>query len=49
MEEIASSFQAVGLPDGFHRAAAQIYSRLSGFKSAPAPPSLAEVTRQLAG
>lgn len=28
MEEIASTFEAVGLPDGFHRAAAEIFRRV---------------------
>jgi uncharacterized protein DUF1932 len=27
MEEIADTFAATGLPDGFHRAAAEIYRR----------------------
>jgi 3-hydroxyisobutyrate dehydrogenase-like beta-hydroxyacid dehydrogenase len=30
MSEIASSYAAAGLPDGFHRAAAEIYRRTSG-------------------
>jgi hypothetical protein len=30
MNEIASSYAEVGLPDGFHRAAAEIYRRASG-------------------
>lgn len=32
MAEIADTFAAAGLPDGFHRAAATVYSRLEGFK-----------------
>lgn len=32
MEEIAASFAAQGLPDGFHLAAAEIYRRLEQFK-----------------
>lgn len=32
MHEIADSFAAQDLPDGFHRAAAQVYERLAGFK-----------------
>jgi 3-hydroxyisobutyrate dehydrogenase-like beta-hydroxyacid dehydrogenase len=44
MEEIAAGFEAVGLPDGFHRAAADLYRKLEGFKSGDAPPSLSEVT-----
>jgi hypothetical protein len=27
MDEIAATFRAAGLPDGFHRAAAEIYAR----------------------
>ena len=43
MEEIAATFAAAGLPDGFHRAAADIYQRLAGYKDAGPPPPLAEV------
>jgi len=32
MEEIAASFTAQGLPDGFHLAAADVYGRLEAFK-----------------
>jgi 3-hydroxyisobutyrate dehydrogenase-like beta-hydroxyacid dehydrogenase len=32
MREIAASFEAVGLPGGFHRAAADVYERLAPFK-----------------
>ena len=35
MDEIASTFAAAGLPDGFHRAAGEIYERLRAFKDAP--------------
>jgi 3-hydroxyisobutyrate dehydrogenase-like beta-hydroxyacid dehydrogenase len=35
MQEIADSFAAVGLPDGFHRSAAEIYGRMHGFKGRP--------------
>jgi 3-hydroxyisobutyrate dehydrogenase-like beta-hydroxyacid dehydrogenase len=35
MEQIASTFDSVGIPDGFHLAAAEIYSRLSDFKDRP--------------
>jgi len=47
MEEIAASFAAAGLPDGFHLAAAEIYRRLEGFKDAGATPALGEVTAAL--
>jgi hypothetical protein len=32
MEEIASSLDGAGLPDGFHRAATEVYRRLSRFR-----------------
>jgi len=44
MEEIAASFEAAGLPSGFHLAAADIYRKLKGFKDGDAPPALGEVT-----
>ena len=47
MEEIAASFEAAGLPAGFHLAAADIYRRLEGFKDAAKPPALAEITAAL--
>ena len=47
MEEIAASFEAAGLPAGFHLAAADIYRRLEGFKDAAKAPTLAEVTAAL--
>ena len=37
MEEIAATFKSVGLPDGFHSAAAEIYMRLSDYKDSPLP------------
>lgn len=46
MEELAATFAAAGLPDGFHRAAAEIYRRLARYKDAP-PPPLAEVADAL--
>ncbi len=36
MEEIAATFAGSGLPDGFHLAAAAVFSRLAEFKDAPA-------------
>jgi len=44
MEEIAASFEAAGLPAGFHLAAADLYRRLEGFKDGTTAPALAEVT-----
>lgn len=35
MHEIADSFAAAGLPDGFHRAAGDSYGRMAGFKGRP--------------
>jgi len=46
MEEIAATYAAVGLPDGFHQAAAEIYRRMAIYKDGPTPP-LAEVLRAL--
>jgi 3-hydroxyisobutyrate dehydrogenase-like beta-hydroxyacid dehydrogenase len=47
MEEIAANFEAAGLPDGFHRAAAEVYRRLENFKDRATPPSMAEVTQAM--
>jgi len=47
MEEIAAAFAAAGLPDGFHRAAADVYQRLAAYKDAATPPALAEVAEAL--
>ena len=35
MDEIAATFAAAGLPDGFHRAAGEVYERLRALKDAP--------------
>ena len=47
MEEIAASFEALGLPGGFHHAAAEIYRRLESFKDAGKPPAMSEMTTVL--
>jgi 3-hydroxyisobutyrate dehydrogenase-like beta-hydroxyacid dehydrogenase len=47
MEEIAATFAEAGLPDGFHRAAADIYARLEGYQNAASPPALSDVTDSL--
>lgn len=47
MEQIAASFAAAGLPQGFHLAAADIFRRLEGFKEAKSPPALSDVTAML--
>jgi len=47
MEEIAATFASAGVPDGFQRAAAEIYRRLACYKDASAPPPLDELLRDL--
>jgi len=47
MREIAETFQEVGLPAEFHKAAAEIYGRMSNFKDAAEIPSLDAVLRAL--
>jgi hypothetical protein len=48
MEEIAATFQGLGLPPGFHQAAGQIYGQMAKFKDAPTTPQLDEVLGSLA-
>jgi 3-hydroxyisobutyrate dehydrogenase-like beta-hydroxyacid dehydrogenase len=47
MEEIAATYKAAGLPDGFHLAAAEVWRRLGSFKDVERPP-LADVLEVLA-
>ncbi|RPI92870.1 MAG: NAD(P)-dependent oxidoreductase [Chloroflexi bacterium] len=47
MEEIASTFREAGLPDGFHRAAAEIYHRMENFKGSDEAPPLNEILNAL--
>lgn len=47
MKEIASTFEAAGLPDGFHLAAYEIYDRISRFKGDESPPPVEEVLEAL--
>lgn len=47
MYEIASTFREAGLPDGFHKAAAEIYQRMARFKAMPEYPQLDEVLEAL--
>jgi 3-hydroxyisobutyrate dehydrogenase-like beta-hydroxyacid dehydrogenase len=47
MEEIAASFAAAGLPEGFHLAAADVYRRLESFKDGENPPSLKQAITAL--
>ena len=48
MEEISASFEAAGLPPGFHQAAADLYRRLEQFKDAATPPSMQAITDRIA-
>ena len=43
MEEIAATFGAAGVPDGFSTAASDIFRRIGHFKDAPATPALEDV------
>lgn len=47
MEEIAGTFAASGLPDGFHGAAAEVYRRLSGFKDDSELPGIESIFSSL--
>jgi 3-hydroxyisobutyrate dehydrogenase-like beta-hydroxyacid dehydrogenase len=47
MDEIAEMFDEAGLPGGFHRAAANLYRRMQGFKEAGSPPAVEEVLQAL--
>jgi 3-hydroxyisobutyrate dehydrogenase-like beta-hydroxyacid dehydrogenase len=47
MEEIAATFEANGLPGGFHEAAAEVYRRLEQFKDDPDAPGGAELAKHL--
>ena len=47
MEEIASTLEAAGLPAGFHRAAAEAYVRLAGFRGEPEGVAVEDVVAAL--
>ena len=47
MEEIAETFATAGLPDGFHRAAADIYRGMTDYRDAAMPPSVEEVAARI--
>ena len=47
MDEIADTLAAAGLPEGFHRAAAEAYRRLAGFRGEPEGVSVEEVVAAL--
>ncbi|NIM28984.1 MAG: DUF1932 domain-containing protein [Gammaproteobacteria bacterium] len=50
MREIAATFEAAGLPGGFHQAAAEVYARLARYKDCdPAPPVEAIIDTLLDG
>ncbi len=49
MEEIADTFAAAGLPEGFHRAAAEVYRRMSEYKDAAHPPPIQEAAASVLG
>jgi hypothetical protein len=40
MDEVAATFRSAGLPDGFHRAAAEMFARASGEAGVPADDTL---------
>jgi 3-hydroxyisobutyrate dehydrogenase-like beta-hydroxyacid dehydrogenase len=45
MSEIADAFAAQGLPDGFHRASAEVYERLESFADRTSPPTIEDLLR----
>ena len=47
MKEIALTFDEAGLPDGFHRAAGEIYRRMAKFKDSVETPPLDAVLKAL--
>jgi 3-hydroxyisobutyrate dehydrogenase-like beta-hydroxyacid dehydrogenase len=47
MDEIAATFEAAGLPGGFHAAAGEIYRRMKSFQGAGQVPGLADVLSRL--
>jgi hypothetical protein len=47
MEEIARTYADAGLPDGFHLAAAALYSQLSDLKDHESDVTVAEIMRLL--
>jgi 3-hydroxyisobutyrate dehydrogenase-like beta-hydroxyacid dehydrogenase len=47
MDEIAATFAADGLPDGFHRASSELYRRMASYKDAAVPPSIEDVAKTL--
>jgi hypothetical protein len=45
MSEIADAFAAQGLPDGFHRASAEVYERLESFADRASAPTIEDLVR----
>ena len=43
MQEIAATFAAAGMPDGFHHAAADVYERMAAFRDEDTAPALEAV------
>jgi 3-hydroxyisobutyrate dehydrogenase-like beta-hydroxyacid dehydrogenase len=49
MHEIAQTLASVGMPSGFHEAAAEVYARFAGLKGRDEMPELGEVLSRLGG
>lgn len=47
MREIADTFASAGMPDGFHRAASEIYHRLAPLKDSQQPVTMTEILAAL--
>ena len=47
MKEISSTFQSAGLPGEFHAAAANVYTRMAGFKDASSLPTIESILEAL--
>lgn len=47
MEEIASTFESVDLPNGFHLGASEVYQRIADLKDMEIDPSISEVISRL--
>lgn len=47
MHEIELTFQEAGLPNGFHKAAAEVYRRMANFKDTSETPELDDVLKAL--
>jgi len=47
MKEIATTFREIGLPDGFHQSAAEIYHRMAIFKDSSEAAALTDILKVL--